>query len=121
MSFAMVTKSISMHSVRGQYFGEIRNVPISKTYKKTPIEVFIYQRFRCGATEIRTRDTLLGYTRFPGVPLQPLEHRSLLIFLTLFRAANGARTHDLFVTNEMLYQLSYCGFIFANAKILIFL
>ena len=32
----------------------------------------------CGATEIRTRDTLLGYTRFPGVPLQPLEHRSLL-------------------------------------------
>ena len=30
----------------------------------------------CGATEIRTRDTLLGYTRFPGVPLQPLEHRS---------------------------------------------
>ena len=30
----------------------------------------------CGATEIRTRDTLLAYTRFPGVPLQPLEHRS---------------------------------------------
>ena len=33
----------------------------------------------CGATEIRTRDTLLGYTRFPGVPLQPLEHRSLCL------------------------------------------
>ena len=31
-----------------------------------------------GVTEIRTRDTLLGYTRFPGVPLQPLEHRSML-------------------------------------------
>ena len=29
-----------------------------------------------GASEIRTRDTLLAYTRFPGVPLQPLEHRS---------------------------------------------
>ena len=29
-----------------------------------------------GVTEIRTRDTLLAYTRFPGVPLQPLEHHS---------------------------------------------
>lgn len=25
------------------------------------------------------------------------------------RATSGTRTHDLFVTNEMLYQLSYCG------------
>ena len=33
-------------------------------------------RFFCGESEIRTRDTLLGYTRFPGVPLQPLEHLS---------------------------------------------
>ena len=32
--------------------------------------------FSCGESEIRTRDTLLGYTRFPGVPLQPLEHLS---------------------------------------------
>ena len=30
-----------------------------------------------GESEIRTRDTLLGYTRFPGVPLQPLEHLSI--------------------------------------------
>ena len=29
-----------------------------------------------GETEIRTRDTLLEYTRFPGVPLKPLEHLS---------------------------------------------
>ena len=29
-----------------------------------------------GEKEIRTPDTLLGYTRFPGVPLQPLEHLS---------------------------------------------
>ena len=33
----------------------------------------------CGASEIRTRDTLLTYTRFPGVPLQPLEHRSFAL------------------------------------------
>ncbi len=32
------------------------------------------------------------------------------------RAASGTRTHDLFVTNEMLYQLSYCGG-FDNAKL----
>ena len=31
-----------------------------------------------GKDGIRTRDTLLTYTRFPGVPLQPLEHLSLL-------------------------------------------
>ena len=32
---------------------------------------------KSGENEIRTRDTLLAYTRFPGVPLQPLEHLSL--------------------------------------------
>ena len=32
--------------------------------------------FSCGESGIRTRDTLWGYTRFPGVPLQPLEHLS---------------------------------------------
>ena len=35
-----------------------------------------YQCVTCGETEIRTRDTLLEYTRFPGVPLKPLEHLS---------------------------------------------
>ncbi len=32
----------------------------------------------CGEDEIRTRETLWAFTRFPGVPLQPLEHLSLL-------------------------------------------
>ena len=31
----------------------------------------------CGVTEIRTRESLLTITRFPGVPLQPLEHHSI--------------------------------------------
>ena len=35
----------------------------------------IINRF-CGETGIRTRETLLTFTRFPGVPLQPLEHLS---------------------------------------------
>ena len=33
----------------------------------------------CGVRGIRTPDTLLGYTRFPGVPLQPLEHHSMVV------------------------------------------
>ena len=32
----------------------------------------------CGVREIRTPEPLLTVTRFPGVPLQPLEHLSLL-------------------------------------------
>ncbi len=31
----------------------------------------------CGENGIRTREPLLTVTRFPGVPLQPLEHLSL--------------------------------------------
>ena len=31
----------------------------------------------CGENGIRTRDTILSYTRFPGVPLKPLEHLSI--------------------------------------------
>ena len=30
----------------------------------------------CGEGGIRTRETLLAFTHFPGVPLQPLEHLS---------------------------------------------
>ena len=29
--------------------------------------------------------------------------------LQAYQAVHGTRTHDLFVTNEMLYRLSYCG------------
>ena len=34
----------------------------------------------CGETGIRTPETLLEFTRFPGVPLQPLEHLSFAYF-----------------------------------------
>ena len=43
---------------------------------KNPQATLLAEFNFCGVTEIRTRDTLLGYTRFPGVPLQPLEHHS---------------------------------------------
>ena len=35
--------------------------------------------FLCGESGIRTRDRLLAYIRFPGEPLQPLEHLSLYV------------------------------------------
>ena len=38
-------------------------------------------------------DTLLGYTRFPGVPLQPLEH------LSFFRSA---KIEQIFKTSKYL-------------------
>ena len=41
------------------------------------------------------------------IPFPNLNRRKYFVFL---RATSGTRTHDLFVTNEMLYQLSYCGF-----------
>ena len=44
--------------------------------KNTLTKLLLVSVFHCGATEIRTRETVLPFTRFPGVPLQPLEHRS---------------------------------------------
>lgn len=42
-----------------------------------------------GVTEIRTRETLLTFTRFPGVPLQPLEHHSKNICSRTFAFATA--------------------------------
>ena len=44
--------------------------------KKSRIPKECSRFFRCGEIGIRTRDTILSYTRFPGVPLKPLEHLS---------------------------------------------
>ncbi len=48
----------------------------------------------CGETGIRTPETLLEFTRFPGVPLQPLEHLSLRIFLRRYNHHNGGITSN---------------------------
>ena len=55
----------------------------------------------CGETGIRTPDTLLGYTRFPGVPLQPLEH------LSFFRSA---KIEQIFRTSKYLSPQSLYSF-----------
>ena len=36
----------------------------------------------CGERGIRTPETLLEFTRFPGVPLQPLEHLSFALAIS---------------------------------------
>ena len=40
----------------------------------------------CGERGIRTPEPLLTVTRFPGVPLQPLEHLSLAVVFALAAA-----------------------------------
>ena len=40
------------------------------------LETLWERLFLRGERGIRTPDTLLAYTRFPGVPLKPLEHLS---------------------------------------------
>ena len=56
-----------------------RRTPLWRGTKKAanPWRLATSEIEECGETGIRTRDTLLTYTRFPGVPLQPLEHLSL--------------------------------------------
>ncbi len=55
----------------------------------------MYRFFFCGKTGIRTRDTLLTYTRFPGVPLQPLEHLSLTnIFIRGAKLSNSCHINE---------------------------
>ena len=59
----------------------------------------------CGENEIRTRDTLEEYTRFPGVPLQPLEH------LSFFRSA---KVEEVFETNKYLERIMFQNYLLKN-------
>ncbi len=43
----------------------------------------------CGEGGIRTRDTLLRYTHFPGVLLQPLGHLSFLRIAKVEKFSNA--------------------------------
>ena len=50
---------------------------IMMSLKQKSLAVFVQQGFTfCGENRIRTCETLLTPTRFPDVPLQPLEHLS---------------------------------------------
>ena len=52
---------------------------------KNPAGRIVSGIYFSGVREIRTPGTLLAHTRFPGVPLQPLEHHSNFYVLSLFR------------------------------------
>ena len=43
----------------------------------------------CGERGIRTPETLLEFTRFPGVPLQPLEHLSFALATSNLATLSG--------------------------------
>ena len=45
----------------------------------------------CGEDRIRTYETLWGFTRFPGVPLQPLEHLSRVRLNRLSLSETGCK------------------------------
>ena len=49
---------------------------LSTSLERAQIRLFI--KIFCGERGIRTPETLLEFTRFPGVPLQPLEHLSFV-------------------------------------------
>ena len=55
---------------------EVLPSTVFKTAAIVPSLQYVFALSRCGGRGIRTPDTLLTYTRFPGVPLQPLEHHS---------------------------------------------
>ena len=58
--------------------------------------------FFCGETGIRTPETLLEFTRFPGVPLQPLEHLSFALRnAVLFKIGYK-------ITTFLLYMQIFC-------------
>ena len=49
---------------------------LSISLEQAQIRLFV--KVFCGERGIRTPETLLEFTRFPGVPLQPLEHLSFV-------------------------------------------
>jgi hypothetical protein len=78
------------------------------------LQTFDWHRRRAArvADLVRTRNAALN---------RPLLSRyNRLIFLLIFGAATVTRTPDPLITNEVLYQLSYCGCICpkANSKVL---
>ena len=51
--------------------------PFPFALSQASLDSFILENL-CGERGIRTPETLLEFTRFPGVPLQPLEHLSFV-------------------------------------------
>ena len=63
-----------------------------------------------GERGIRTPEPLWTVTRFPGVPLQPLEHLSLRLANVLF-ASNPPLLYDVFYSQHSFQQQKYIKFL----------
>ena len=74
----------------------------------------------CGKKGIRTPDTLLTYTRFPGVPLQPLEHLSKVLATRSFvwKPARKKETDSYFTPISFAKVLFFFFAAIKNAIIL---
>ena len=84
------------------------------------IVVIIQVLISCGKKGIRTPDTLLTYTRFPGVPLQPLEHLSPIAATRALRSETDAnrRTKSYFTPNSSANVLFFFFVTIKNTIIL---
>ena len=65
----------SLRSLQAQPAGGILGNPLTMFAAQASLDVQTLSK-SCGETGIRTPETLLKFTRFPGVPLKPLEHLS---------------------------------------------
>ena len=71
----------------------------------------------CGETGIRTPETLLEFTRFPGVPLQPLEHLSLVVSQLICACSIGTTHKDgaklqKKIDTTIIWSHFFCFFLF---------
>ncbi len=73
-----------------------------KKNKRTLCAICILTKNYCGEGGIRTRDTLLEYTHFPGVRLQPLGHLSIASTerCILAKAKNRGQNYTFFKITE---------------------
>ena len=66
----------SLRSLQAQPAGGILGKFFASSVSASELSSTARSKILCGETGIRTPETLLEFTRFPGVPLQPLEHLS---------------------------------------------
>ena len=72
----------------------------------------------CGESGIRTRGTLLRYTHFPGVRLQPLGHLSKTGFNSL---KNGCQKYIFFLIHLYVLAFRFLFVLILNSKLVLFI
>ena len=91
---------------------------LSISLEQAQIRLFV--KVFCGERGIRTPETLLEFTRFPGVPLQPLEHLSssqlackkklaLRVWLAAIAPLNSGSRSPRYLFHDYRYTLTTIG------------